>query len=139
MKRIDWNLLALAAASGSPLQPVQLQKALFFFGKMMPDAVRGDFYSFVPYHYGPFDKDVYWDAGLLAAKGLAYVQTGPFKTYGATPEGLKRADELGKSNPRGWAYLKELVTWVRSLSFDELVRAVYAAYPEYKQNSVFQE
>ena len=41
------------------------------------------------------------------------------------------------SNKQGVSYLEKVVDWVSSLSFPELVRAIYAKYPQYKANSVF--
>jgi len=37
------------------------------------------------------------------------------------------------------AYLREVVPWAQSLSFNELVRAIYEAYPEPRANSVFRD
>ena len=34
-------------------------------------------------------------------------------------------------------YISRVFQWVRALSFEQLVRAIYAQYPEMKENSVF--
>ena len=138
MSRQDWNLLVLAASGGSPLQPVQLQKALFLLGQKATAWVGPTFYTFEPYDYGPFDKEIYWDVDRLVADGFAYVQSGRMKVFGATAKGVNRAEELGTKIPEMWTYVKQLVAWVRSLSFNDLVRAIYAEYPEYRAKSVFQ-
>jgi hypothetical protein len=139
ISREDWTLLTLAAAQGATLSPVQLQKALFVLGKEMPGSVAGNFYDFKPYNYGPFDGAVYQDAEKLEAKGLARILSAErWSEYAATPAGLTRADELrAQADPRAMAFLSTVVQWARSLSFSDLVRAIYAKYPEMRAKSIF--
>jgi hypothetical protein len=131
--------LVLAAAEGTPLQPVQLQKALFLIGQKLPDEVGADFYEFEPYHYGPFDARVYWDAEGLARDGLASIEVGRWKNYAATKAGMARAKALEVEQPRAAGYVKDLVRWVRSLPFNGLVKAIYAQFPAYRAKSVFRD
>lgn len=143
MKRKDWNLLVLAAAKGKPLTPVQLQKVLFLIGQNVRVRFRRGFYKFIHYDYGPFDAAVYQDAELLEMDGKACIMPVPgrrWSKYAATPEGLETAQQLRKRLPQ-WVvdYVDDLVEWARPLSFQDIVRAIYKAYPEYKVNSVFQE
>ncbi|MGH9892740.1 MAG: hypothetical protein ACREA0_12275 [bacterium] len=50
------------------------------------------------------------------------------------------ARELRKSlDPDVAAYLDRLVEWMSGLSFQQIVSAIYDAFPEMKANSVFQE
>ncbi len=140
LKREDWALLAIAAADGAPLEPVQLQKALFLLGKEMPKAVGRGYYHFTPYNYGPFDQGVYADAEVLAARGLVSIDTPRrWAVYAATAEGLRRAAELSGQVADAWGYLRKVVAWARGLTFQQLVRAIYAAYPDQRANSVFRE
>jgi hypothetical protein len=140
LKREEWALLAIAAAKGERLQPVQLQKVLFLLGKELPGAVGKDYYHFTPYNYGPFDSQAYADAEALAAEGLVSIERPcRWAEYAATPAGLRRATELATDNHPAWAYLQRVVEWARGLSFKALVRAIYAAYPEFRANSVFQD
>src|SRR5947199_8004379 len=67
MPRQDWILMALAQKT--PLDPVQIQKALFLMGREMADEVGQDFYQFRPYNYGPFDQRIYQDIEQLALRG----------------------------------------------------------------------
>jgi len=139
MNRRDWTLLAIAAADGEPLSPVQLQKALFLLGQMMPRQLDGGgFYDFRPYSYGPFDATVYQDAESLSAEGLVHIEVGRWKQYAATSKGLGAADEVRRdANPDAVQYLSKVVAWVRSISFRELIKAIYARFPEYREKSVF--
>jgi hypothetical protein len=75
MNRTDWTLLALAAANGQPLSPVQLQKSLFLLERHFPAALGGESYSFTPHDYGPFSQAAHADVEGLSQAGLAQVST----------------------------------------------------------------
>jgi hypothetical protein len=140
MKRADWNLLAIAAAGGQPLSPVQLQKSLFLFQQAFLEELGGNGYNFVAYDYGPFAVAVYHDAEYHQAIGyVSITQTpGGWSQYGATPAGLEKAREIATQAPHGpLQYLRQVVAWARGLTFQQLVRAVYEKHPEYRENSVF--
>lgn len=144
MKRKDWTLLAIAAADGHEVTPVQLQKVLFILGKEKADRVGPGFYKFKPYNYGPFSSDVYFDADTLDAEGLVDADAGSatrsWTTYRATPEGIAAARKLRASAPKDAVdYLGALVAWARKLSFQQLVSSVYDRYPEQRVNSIFIE
>jgi uncharacterized protein YwgA len=139
MTKRDWTLLAIAAANGEPLTPVQLQKVLFLLGRMkLKDA---NLYNFVPYNYGPYDATIYRDAESLEHDRLVSIRAGGrWKDYSATPEGLRIAERVKRSaDPDAVDYLDRVVTWARSLSFQALVRAIYTRFPEFRVNSLFQD
>jgi len=127
----DWTLLVLASAGG-PLSPVQLQKTLFLIDRNLSRAQRGvtRFYNFRAYDYGPFDSAIYTDAVILQTEGRAMISdsAGPHRQYAV----LRRALE-----PNVLEYVDRAARWVRSMPFRELVRAIYAQYPEMRANSVF--
>ncbi len=134
-------MLAVAQAKGSGLSPVQLQKSLFLLGKELPEEVGPDFYSFIPHNYGPFDSSIYSDANLLAGIGLVSrnLSSRGFWEYAPTGEGIAYAQKLtGGASPKAVSYLEKVVPWAQRLSFAALVRAIYAKYPEFRENSVFQ-
>jgi hypothetical protein len=139
MTRQDWMLLVLAAADGAALQPVQLQKVLFLLGKRMPHEVGTDFYTFEPYDYGPFDANVYRDAEALAMQGLATITHGRWKTYASTPAGSGRAARLAVERPHVFEFIRRLVAWARSLTFQQIVKAIYAEFPDMRAKSVFRD
>ena len=57
-----------------------------------------------------------------------------------TPDGMKKAEEIEKELSEPVAkYLRDLVAWVQSLSFSNLVKSIYDLYPDYRKNSVFQD
>jgi hypothetical protein len=141
-KRSDWLLLALDAAGSKGLSPVQLQKALFLLGKELPDVVAATgWYDFEPYNYGPFDSAVYSDAKNLANSREAEIVQREGETwnrYLITRDGEVRASYVAREHPKVADYLRRLVAWVQAQTFQSLVSAVYAKYPDMRANSVFQ-
>lgn len=143
MNRRDWVLLALAAAPDRRLQPVQLQKSLFLVSQKLDAAELGEFYEFEPYDYGPFCSAIYDDADCLAREGLIEIVPQPrvrWREYVATAAGDARAHEAeSEAAPDAVEYLRRAVEWTTHLSFVELIRAIYAHFPEFKANSVFKD
>lgn len=143
MNRRDVVLAALATAGRDSYTPVQIQKLMFLIDDRLGSRLGGKKFDFYPHDYGPFDPSVYSEARELEASGLAEVEQIPgtsLRTYGASPEGESEGWKVLNSIPSDARdYIHELSTWVRSLSFPELVSAVYEAYPDMKVNSVFQD
>jgi hypothetical protein len=143
MNRRDLVLAVLAASQGRSLTPVQMQKAAFLVTTNIPQVVtEGPLFNFVPYDYGPFDKDVYAEAHALAACGEAVVAPsaqGRWNTYAASAQGLQRGQQIlaGLAPPQR-KYVEDVALWVLSQSFGSLVKSIYSAYPAMKQNSIFQ-
>jgi hypothetical protein len=60
--------------------------------------------------------------------------------YAITPQGEHRAEQAKAAlGPKLVDYADRVVNWVTSKSFPDLVRAIYARYPEFKTKSVFNE
>jgi uncharacterized protein YwgA len=135
-------LAALAAGeSNSELSPVQAQKLFFLIDKNLAEALGGEQYDFQPYDYGPFDSAVYADLDRLSLPDegcVEIVRSGRYRTYRLTQRGreigLQRLAELDAQTQ---SYLGRAKDWVKSLSFQALVRAIYQAYPETRANSIF--
>ena len=143
MNRHQFVLAALAPAHGAPHSPVQVQKLLFLLDENIQDSAGGPHFNFEPYHYGPFDKEVYTVLQELATEGLVEIEPEPLQRwnmYRLTPEGQKAGEEiLAVLPPAGRTYVTTVSGFVRSLPFAQLVAAIYKAYPHMKANSVFQE
>jgi len=143
MDKESITLLVIAADPDGGLSPVQLQKSLFIVGQSGLEELPADYYEFFPYNYGPFTSEVYSVADTLEEQGLVrkVIASGDnFYRYAMTPEGRARAKEIRKGSLGSLCdYIDTAVRWVCSLSFDELLRAIYAKYPDYAINSVFQE
>jgi len=137
-----WMLLAISSSVNGTLSPVQLQKSLFIFGQEKKKEVGSSFYKFDPYHYGPFSQAIYTDAAALDVDGYIQIVQIPSRSwpeYTITKAGLDKASELREVVPKkDYKYLSEVVNWAKSLSFADLLRAIYEQYPAFKKNSVFQ-
>ena len=142
MERQDWMLLAISFAGGRGFSPVQLQKTMFLLGKKLSDFVGEGFYTFVAHSYGPFSKDVYYDAEELERQGLLTIAKPPgqtFAEYSPTAQGAVRAQQLAEQlDPNAVERVRTLVAWVCSQSFTRLLRSIYTQFPEFRANSVFQ-
>jgi hypothetical protein len=143
MNRQDLLLCILAAANGQAYEPVQIQKAAFLVNRNVPHLIdAGPNYNFVPYDYGPFDREVYSDASMLSLAGLAIIGASPrgrWNTYAASAQGLNEGTELlRRIKPAYRDYIEKVSAWVLGQSFGSLVRSIYDKYPEMKQNSIFQ-
>ena len=142
MEDKDFLLLVVAAGKNRPLTPVQLQKSLFLLSESKLPEAPNSIYSFEPYHYGPFDSDIYADADSLRDDGKVVrlpSARGAWTETAITADGSSKAASLEKGLSKASAnYIRELVQWVQSQSFSGLLRAIYSKYPEYREHSVFQ-
>lgn len=143
MDRRELLLAVLATAKGRPFQPAQIQKAIFLIEKNMPHLVhRGPHFNFVPYNYGPFDRNVYVEAEALQHEGKAVIaasENGRWNTYAASDEGIRDGElTLERLKKKTQRYINSVVEWVLAQSFGSLVKSIYDAYPEMKENSIFQ-
>ncbi|HDV6632647.1 TPA: hypothetical protein RJX14_001439 [Legionella pneumophila] len=142
MNRKDLMLAALYPADMDSYTPVQIQKLLFLIQKKIPFCIENEF-EFSPYDYGPFDKNVYKELEILASEGCVDIrehESSAWKTYGLTKEGSVKAKEVYNTlDDNTKNTIAKLSSFVRQLSFSQLVSAIYKAYPEMKQNSVFKD
>ena len=137
-KRADLLLKIIAAADREPLTPAQLQKVAFRVGMECSQYMPDDYYNFRKYDYGPFSPEIYRDAEQLERDGkirISINSRGGWREYAATIRGTKT--ELADIPDDLSSFIVDKVNWARSLSFQQLVRAVYQMYPEYRENSVF--
>jgi hypothetical protein len=141
MNRRDVLLAILAAADGRPFTPVQLQKAAFLVAKNLERIFDpSSRYAFAPYDYGPFDSNVYGEAETLARLGLVSISAEPgrYRQYVATDTGVKLGRQLlDRLQADDRRYVKDVASWVLRLSFGQLVKSIYTAYPDMRANSIF--
>lgn len=141
MTRSDLVLAALATAEpGAGWSPVQVQKLFFLLERQASSALGGKRWSFTAYDYGPFDSAVYSEIETMAGDGLTIVNrpAGSMRTFRLTEAGHARGvEQLNALHPDVKTYVVSLAQWLRGLSFQQLVSAVYQAYPEMRENSIF--
>jgi hypothetical protein len=141
VNRREIVLAALAAAKGDKYTPVQVQKLLFLIDRNLLDILGGPHFNFAPYNYGPFDISVYEIIRALQTEGYVEVDhEKAWKSYRLTIKGQKLGYKLLNSLPKiARNYIIKISEFVRSLTFTQLVSAIYKAYPDMRANSVFQE
>ena len=141
LTRQDWLLTALSKSPGGAMSPVQVQKALFLFGQEAGGSIGAEFYSFEPYDYGPFDAAICADLRRMTIDGHVRGVWSPgrsWKSYTITRSGRNAVLALERdADPRLTEFLGRIVQWVSGRSFSDLLRSIYAAYPEFAVNSVF--
>lgn len=141
METRDFILLAMGASDNSPFTPVQIQKLFFLLDKNIAEQTDGPHFDFKPYDYGPFDKQIYLELEQLMDSGLVEISISNdhgLRTYRLT----KKGREIGKRSLKKLSrpvqrYIRDVIDFVCSLSFAELVSVIYKAYPEMRENSVF--
>ena len=141
MTRSEVVLAAMAAPGKSILfDPVRIQKLLFLIDQEAGSYINGPHFDFQPYLYGPFDSEVYDELSSLVRDGLVESR-GPWpRTYCLTSAGQGSGAKILNSLPHGVArYFDDCARWVLSLSFGNLLSAIYQKYPEMAVNSVFPE
>lgn len=129
-----------AGETGSEVSPVQAQKLFFLIDRNAAALTNGPHFNFAAYDYGPFDSAVYSELDWLSnSQGFVeVVRNGRYRTYRLTTEGMREAaTTLGEMNQETRTYIGQVKDWVKSLSFRDLVSAVYDAYPEMRVNSIF--
>lgn len=139
-RRQDYLILFLGFPEGPyPTDQIRVMKGLFLFSQEGP-AEAHDLYEFVPYDFGPFDTGVYRDLDEIRDQGLLTIVESSSTSqciYGLTPAGRTRyADLEERTSLHITDQLGEIKTLVTSLSFTNLLRHVYAKYPESAKNTV---
>ena len=124
------------------LDPIQIQKTIFLIEKeCIENKSLTKTFNFVPYNYGPFDKDIYNDLQILIQKNLVASEwNGNIKQYKAT-ENTELFDYRNELvNHYGKTFVdnvKNITDFVSNLSFDKLLNWLYNKYPEMAENTVY--
>ena len=140
MERHELILAAMVPCGGHRFTPVQIQKLLFLIDRQIPEHVGGPYFNFEPYHYGPFDRAVYQELEALADRGFVAIDiTRSLRTFALTAQG----DAWGKTAlnelpAAAQDFIARAANFVRVQSFSSLVSSIYKAFPEMRENSVFQ-
>lgn len=133
--------LAPSGEESEPLDRLRMQKAVFIVQQAGPNAWRGGF-SFVPWDWGPYSRDLTNEVSRLQSEGL--LETEPvewrrYPRYRTTAQGEELAAAVAETLEGSQLdYLRRVRRYVTSRSFAQLLREVYARFPEYAVNSRFQ-
>lgn len=143
MDRKELMLAALAAGEGVAHTPGQVQKMFFLLDRKVPERVGGPHFHFTPGAFGPFDAAVSDELHALESAGLVEIQRERrswWETYRTTPAGQRRGEAvLAALDPSLADFMRRLSSWVRGLSFAELVGQVNYEYPDMSVNTVFRD
>lgn len=128
-----------AAGENTTFSPVQMQKLFFIIDREISTLIGGARFNFEPYDYGPFDKAVYEVLEVLSSEGMVQINgLKKYNSYSLTPEGFGAGQRLLDSfSPETKRFIAETANWIKSLTFEQLVAAVYKKYPDMKVNSIF--
>ena len=137
MHREDIVLAAMAAGGeGARFDPVRIQKLLFVIDREV--SIEGaPHFEFQAYHYGPFDVAVYEVLDqLVEANKVEVHRSGQYREYSLSGTGRKPGqDVLAQLARRTSGAMTKVARWVLSLSFWDLIAAIYRKYPEMAANS----
>jgi uncharacterized protein YwgA len=132
--------LAGGAGERYPLDPIRVQKAVFLLTQRGSQGWRS-LYSYKPYNWGPYSPQLASDMNLMVNIGLVEteeVSWSQYPRYQTTPAGEAQAQVIWTSmNPAETSFIRSVRSYVTSRSFTELLREVYAEYPEFATASYF--
>lgn len=108
-----------------------------FLVQMEGNAARRRLYHFVPYHYGPFAKELYADLQALQDEGLVRVESDPDedKTRIVLIDPAKAQEALGELPDDLKEDAATIIETYGHLDHNALLRAVYEKYPSYARKS----
>ncbi|HEX7060294.1 MAG TPA: hypothetical protein VF176_10635 [Solirubrobacterales bacterium] len=136
---IDRDDLLLLIAKGAedapyPFDAIRTMKSAFVVSQRGLAEWRSLF-DFQPYDYGPFDSAVYRSRDSLLSQGLLE-RSGGYDACELTEKGQRRAGELEVELGENADWLKRIGRWASSRSFAQLLREVYAEYPQFAARSI---
>ena len=142
-RRQEMLLLLISKADDPGLDPVRIMKGQFLLAMETPeDWMESDArYEFVPYNYGPYSSEIYRDLATLERIGLisgTALRGRSWRYYVSTGRGTRFAKNVSSNlSPDLVNYVGQILAFICSLSFTELLRAIYHKYPAFAVNSVF--
>lgn len=113
-----------------------LMKYLFLV-QMEGSSTRRRFYHFVPYHYGPFAKELYSDLEKLQDEGLVRVKSDPEeeKTEITLGDPARIDEELAALPDDLKQAVVTIIETYGELDHNALLKTVYEKYPAYARRS----
>lgn len=132
--------VADAAGELYPLDRIRMQKAVFLLVQRGSTTWR-ELYDYRPYAWGPYSSGLTADLTSMSTQRLIQVEDVPGSRYGryrTTLEGeaVACADwEALAEHER--VFITTVRAYVTSRSFTQLLREVYAEYPDFARASLF--
>lgn len=144
--RIDVLKMLLYAPTPSAPRPgsrgiigrTRLQKEVFLAQKALRDKQVKRKYGFMPYHYGPFSRQLYFDVNLLRSRGLVEEKTslgggGFSREYRLTGEGIRQVESMIQNAKLGKIFdvVREVKCKYNEMPLADLVEFTHKEFPEY--------
>ena len=134
------DLLAEKAASTAPAAPeaglllTAMMKLLFLV--QMKGSARRRFYHFVPYHYGPFAKELYDDLERLQQEGLVSIEQADEDKTRLMLADADRARQMVAQLPDDLRQdVRTVLDEYGGLTHNQLLARVYEEFPAYARRS----
>lgn len=129
-----------AGDESQPLDRVRMQKGVFLLQMRGSEAWRGLF-DFEPYDWGPYSRQLSSSVSHLLVDGMLEQDqqtSSGYSAYRTTPAGERAVSDLeGQLSPSELEFIRAVRRFVTTRSFNQLLRDVYAAHPEYATASRF--
>lgn len=129
-----------AEVEREPLDRLRMQKGVFLLEMRGPRSWR-DLHRFVPYDWGPYSRDLAAQVDELVDRELIFKERTAgrrYSRYRTTDAGDSEVSSiLASLSQEQRNLIGEVRRYITNRSFNQLLREVYAAYPEYAGNSRF--
>jgi len=134
------DILAEKAGSAAPTAPeaglllTAMMKLLFLV--QMKGSARRRFYHFVPYHYGPFAKELYDDLERLQQEGLVRIEQADEDKTRLLLADAERAGQMVAQLPEDLRQdVRAVLDEYGGLTHNQLLARVYKEFPAYARKS----
>jgi len=149
LNRMDLLLLLLFAdgteeRTNEPIEgKTRLQKELFLSQKMLRDHKISKPYSFRPYHYGPYCKDIYSDIEWLKNEGIIKEESkvdalgGTLRVFSLASRGIEEVRRMLENSlvDEQYQLIREVKRRFNSMSVVGLVEFTHREYSDYVKRS----
>lgn len=119
------------------MDSIRAMKGCFLVSELGRDSWNLGF-DFRPYAYGPFDVRVYQYRDELLREGFLELADAeaPYEQCVLTDAGESRARAFASHLGEDAEWVEGIGKWVSSQTFSDLLREVYARFPDYAAESV---
>jgi uncharacterized protein YwgA len=150
--RIDVLKMLLYAPSPSAPKPgsrgiigkTRLQKEVFLAQKSLQDNHIKRKYGFMPYRYGPFSRQLYFDINLLQSQGLVEEKTdlgesGFTREYRLTAAGIREVESMIQNVEFKKIYdiVREIKRKYNETPLVDLVEFTHREFPEFLAEAAY--
>jgi hypothetical protein len=113
-------------------------KLLFLLGQRLPPQL--DFFTFIPYKFGPHSTEILDQLDRLVASGFIQKEQGfGSEVYNLTPKGVGRtADLFNRLDPRIREKVVDVKIQFNGMPLSDLLSLVYSRFPNFASESEYE-